>query len=54
MAFPVKEGVLFKKIHISKENLEFDLFAKEVEDSFKKNKISKQDIHEAIEWAKRE
>jgi len=53
VAFPVKEGVLFKKIKIPKVNLDFDSLSKEIEEQFKRAKVKKSDIAEAIKWARK-
>lgn len=53
VAFPIKEGVVFKKIEIPKVTLEFDALAKDVEEQFRKNKIKKKDISGAIKWARK-
>ena len=53
MAFPVKEGVLFKKIKMPEVKVEFEKLSKEIEEQFKKNKISKNDISRAVKWARK-
>jgi bifunctional DNA-binding transcriptional regulator/antitoxin component of YhaV-PrlF toxin-antitoxin module len=53
MAFPVEEGVLFKKVNIPKVKLNFNSLAKEIEAQFKKNNISKSDVKGAIRWARK-
>lgn len=53
VAFPVQEGVLFKKVEIPKIKLDFESLSKEVESQFKKNKIKKSDVREAIKWARK-
>ena len=51
--FPVKEGILFKKVKIPNVKVEFDKLAKEIEQQFKKQKVSSQDVNEAIKWSRR-
>jgi len=51
--FPVKEGVLFKKVKIPNIKMEFDNLSKDVESQFKKLNISSSDISEAIKWARK-
>lgn len=51
MAFPVEEGVLFKKVNLPKVN--FEMLVKEVEAGFKKNNVSPTDVKEAIKWARK-
>jgi len=53
VAFPVNEGVLFKRIEIPKVKLDFESLSKEVESQFKKSKIKKNDLKEAIKWARK-
>ncbi|MFO8015880.1 MAG: hypothetical protein R6U32_02140 [Candidatus Woesearchaeota archaeon] len=53
-AFPVKDGVLFKKVKIPDVNAEFENLSKEIEEKFKKQKIKKKDIAGAVNWAKKE
>ena len=53
VAFPVQDGVLFKKVEIPKVKLDFDSLAKEVEAQFKKSKVKKKDISEAVKWARK-
>ena len=53
MAFPVKEGVLFKRVDIPKVKLDFESLAKEVESQFRKGKVKKGDVKEAIRWARK-
>ena len=53
VAFPIKEGVVFKKIEIPKVTLEFDSLTKEIEEQFKKNNVKREDLNEAIEWARK-
>ena len=53
VAFPVQEGVLFKKVQIPKVKLDFNSLTKEIEGQFKNNDIKKSDIKEAIKWARK-
>ena len=53
VAFPVQEGVLFKRVDIPKVKLDFKSLTKEIEGQFKKNNIKKCDIKEAIKWARK-
>ena len=50
---PVKEGVLFKRIKIPDIRNEFAQLAKELENKFKKEKITPKTIKEAVQWARR-
>ena len=49
---PVKDGVLFKKVEIPKINVEFSELAREIEGQFKKMKVAKEDVDEAVRWAR--
>ena len=51
--FPVKGGILFKKVKLPNRQQEFKKLAKEVEAQFKKEKIAPQDVKEAIKWARK-
>lgn len=53
VAFPVNEGVLFKRVEIPKVKLDFESLAKEIEAQFKQNKVKKSDVKEAIKWARK-
>lgn len=51
--FPVREGILFKKIKIPDAKVEFEKLAKEIESQFKKRNVSPQDVAEAVRWARK-
>lgn len=51
--FPVKNGVLFKKVKIPDVKVEFERLSKEIEVQFKKQKVLKKDASEAIKWARK-
>ena len=51
-AVPVKEGILFKRLDVTARLAEFEAFAEEIREQFKKNKITKKDIADAIKWAR--
>jgi len=53
VAFPVQEGVLFKKVIIPQVKLDFDALSKEIESQFRKAKIEKKDVGESIKWARK-
>lgn len=52
VAIDVKGGVIFKKVDIPKITTEFEAIAREVEARFKKQKIKKKDVAEAVKWAR--
>lgn len=51
--FRVKEGVLFKKVEIPDVKAEFEKLSKDIQAQFKKKRISKQDVKEAVKWARK-
>ena len=51
--FAVKEGVLFKRIKIPDLRAEFAALSKEIQDKFKKHKVTPKDVDEAIAWARK-
>lgn len=53
MPFPIKEGVLFKKIVIPDAKTEFEKLNKSVSERFKRLGITEKDVSEAIAWARR-
>ncbi|MBI2661856.1 AbrB/MazE/SpoVT family DNA-binding domain-containing protein [Candidatus Woesearchaeota archaeon] len=50
--FPVKGGILFKRIKIPNVKAEFETLSKEIEKQFKKQKITSDDVVEAVKWAR--
>jgi antitoxin PrlF len=50
VAFPIKGGVIFKRIKLPE--IKFEEIAKEVREHFRKNKITKADVDEAVKWAR--
>lgn len=53
VALPIENGVLFKRIDIPKMKFKFESLAKEIERKFKKQKIRKSDVKEAVKWARK-
>lgn len=53
VAFPIHDGVLFKKVEIPKVKLDFESLSKDIESQFKKNRIKESDVKEAIRWARK-
>ena len=53
IAMPVKEGVLFKKVEMPNVKVEFEKLSREIEAQFKKQKVTSQDVKEAVKWAKK-
>lgn len=51
--FPVKEGVLFKRVKIPDVKAEFEKLSKEIETQFKKQKVYKKDLSDALGWARK-
>ncbi len=52
VAFPIDEGVLFKKVEMPEVKLNFKSLAKEIEAQFKKQNVKKSDVKEAVKWAR--
>jgi bifunctional DNA-binding transcriptional regulator/antitoxin component of YhaV-PrlF toxin-antitoxin module len=53
ISFPVKEGVLFKRVKIPNVKPEFEKLAKEAEEQFKRQKITTKDVAEAVALARK-
>lgn len=51
--FSVKGGILFKKVEMPDVKAEFQRLSKEIEKQFKKQKVTPEDVVEAVKWAKR-
>lgn len=51
--FPVKDGVLFKRVIIPDVKAEFGKLSKEIEKQFKKHKVATKDVDEALKWKRR-
>lgn len=50
----VDGGILFKKVRIPDVKVEFEKLAKEIRTKFKKQKVTSEDVSEAIKWTRRE
>ena len=51
--FPVKDGVLFKRVKIPNVKAEMEKLSKAVEKQFQKQSITPEDVDEAIKWSRR-
>ena len=51
VAFPINDGLVFKKIEIPK--VDFEALAKDVEKKFKKNSVRPDDVKKAVKWARK-
>ncbi|MEK6941049.1 MAG: hypothetical protein AABW49_04070 [Nanoarchaeota archaeon] len=51
--FPVKGGILFKKVEIPNVKAEFQKLSQEIKKQFKKQKVTPEDVNEAVKWARR-
>ncbi len=51
--FPVKGGILFKKVEMPNVKAEFQKLSREIEKQFKKQKVTPEDVAEAVKWARR-
>lgn len=52
MPFPVKNGVLFKRVKIPNVKAEFEKLSKEIEKQFRERKVTPEDVNEAVKWAR--
>ena len=53
ISFPVKDGVMFKRVKMPDVKAEFNALAKEVQKQFKNKKITSKDVNEAVKWARK-
>jgi bifunctional DNA-binding transcriptional regulator/antitoxin component of YhaV-PrlF toxin-antitoxin module len=53
VAFPVRGGVLFKRIEVPSMKLDFDELVREIEARFKESGVRRTDVREALSWARR-
>lgn len=51
--FPIKNGILFKRIKIPNVKAEFEKLSKEIDEQFKKQKVTLEDVNGAVKWARR-
>jgi bifunctional DNA-binding transcriptional regulator/antitoxin component of YhaV-PrlF toxin-antitoxin module len=50
IAYPLEDGVAFKKIKLQED---FESLSSEIEESFRKSKVTKKDVKGAIQWARK-
>lgn len=50
--FSVKGGILFKKVEMPNVKAEFQKISKEIEKQFKKQKVTSEDVNEALKWTR--
>ena len=53
VAFPIADGVVFKKVRISDIHLEFKQLSEAVQKRFKAKGITEVDLEQAVEWARK-
>jgi bifunctional DNA-binding transcriptional regulator/antitoxin component of YhaV-PrlF toxin-antitoxin module len=51
VAFPIRDGVIFKRLEIPK--VRFETLAKEVQKEFSRKKISRRTVDEAVRWSRK-
>ena len=51
--FPVKGGILFKKVTLPAVKAEFQKLSKEIERQFRKQKVTPENVEWAVKWARR-
>jgi len=52
LAIEVKDGVLFKRVAIPDVRIDFESLARDIATHFKKHKIVRSDVDEAVKWAR--
>lgn len=52
VAFPIDQGVLFKKVSMPKVQMNFNKLVSEIESQFKKKGVTKKDVKGAVAWAR--
>ena len=50
--FPIKGGILFKKVEMPDVKAEFHKLSKEIKKQFKKQKVTPEDVDGAVKWAR--
>jgi bifunctional DNA-binding transcriptional regulator/antitoxin component of YhaV-PrlF toxin-antitoxin module len=53
IAYPIDEGIVFKKIDIPELKDDFNQTAKDISKRFKKSGIKPKDVEEAVKWARK-
>ena len=53
VAFSVKGGVLFRRVDIPDVKAEFKTLSEELTKQFREKGTSKQDVEQAVKWARR-
>ena len=51
--FPVKDGVLFKRVRIPNVKKEMSKLSEDIRKQFQKKDVTSQDVDEAVKWARR-
>lgn len=53
VSFPVKEGVVFKRVRLPEVKAEFEQLARQVSAKLRQRKVSRKVANEAVAWARR-
>ena len=53
IAMSVNEGVLFKKVEMPNVKAEFEKLSKDIQEQFKKKRVTSKDVSEAVKWARK-
>ena len=53
IALAMKEGVLFKRVKMPDVKAEFEKLSREVRAQFKDNRVSRNNVEEAVKWARK-
>ena len=51
--FPVKNGILFKKVKIPDVKAEFEKVSKDIEKHLKERGVAESNVEEAVAWSRR-
>ena len=54
VAIDVKDGVLFKRVEIPEVKIEFEALSRDIASHFKRHKIKRSDVAEAVKWARKQ
>ncbi len=53
LAFEIKDGIIFKKVHMPNPREEFEALTKDIRAHVKKRGITPKDVEDAIAWARK-
>ena len=53
VSFPVRNGVLFRKVKVPEVKAEFEKISRDIEKHLKEKGVTSADVDEAVRWARR-